>query len=91
MFIGIDWGGTKIEGIALTQKGQEIIRLREETPHHDYHGCIRVIAGLIERIERETGQRSPDHPATAVDMVISKPGSRAEPSALIMLVIRRQS
>jgi fructokinase len=56
MFIGIDWGGTKIEGIALTEAGQELIRLRADTPRHDYRGCIRRIAELVERIERETGQ-----------------------------------
>ena len=46
MFIGIDWGGTKIEGVALTKEGKEIIRLRQDTPRHDYHGCIGVIAQL---------------------------------------------
>lgn len=56
MFIGIDWGGTKIEGVALTKEGKEMIRLRQDTPRHDYHGCIGVIANLIERIERETGR-----------------------------------
>ena len=30
MLIGIDWGGTKIEGIALTEEGQEIVRLRHQ-------------------------------------------------------------
>lgn len=55
MLIGIDWGGTKIEGVGLTDEGQEIIRLREETPRHDYQGCLRIIAGLIQRIEKETG------------------------------------
>src|ERR1700720_808188 len=59
MLIGIDWGGTKIEGIAITAEGQEIIRLREKTPRHDYHGCIQVIARLVSRIEQETGQRCP--------------------------------
>jgi fructokinase len=56
MFIGIDWGGTKIEGIALTHEGQEIVRLREDTPRHDYQGCIRIIADLIERIEQKAGR-----------------------------------
>src|SRR5260370_36999322 len=56
MCIGIDWGGTKIEGVALTKEGKEMIRLRQDTPRHDYHGCIGVIANLIERIERETGR-----------------------------------
>jgi fructokinase len=56
MLIGIDWGGTKIEGIALTRDGREIFRLREDTPRHDYDGCIRIIANLIEHLERETGR-----------------------------------
>jgi fructokinase len=56
MLIGIDWGGTKIEGIALTEQGKEIVRLREKTPRHDYDGCIRIIVDLVNRIEQETGQ-----------------------------------
>jgi fructokinase len=55
MLIGIDWGGTKIEGVALTNEGQEILRLREKTPRHDYDGCIRIIVDLVERIEQQTG------------------------------------
>jgi fructokinase len=56
MLIGIDWGGTKIEGIALTEQGKEIVRLREKTPRHDYDGCIRIIVDVVNRIEQETGQ-----------------------------------
>jgi fructokinase len=59
MLIGIDWGGTKIEGIAITDEGREIVRVREKTPRHDYHGCIQVIVKLVSRIEQETGQRCP--------------------------------
>lgn len=56
ILIGIDWGGTKIEGVAMTRDGVELVRLREDTPRHDYHGCIRVIVSLIARMEQETGQ-----------------------------------
>ena len=56
MLIGIDWGGTKIEGIALSQDGRELARFREDTPRHDYPGCLRMIRGLVDRLERETGQ-----------------------------------
>jgi fructokinase len=56
MLIGIDWGGTKIEGVALTGDGKELLRVREDTPRHDYPGCINLICELIARIERETGQ-----------------------------------
>lgn len=57
MLIGIDWGGTKIEGIAMTPEGKELVRLREDTPRHDYQGCIKVIVDLIARMEQQTGQR----------------------------------
>ena len=59
MLIGIDWGGTKIEAIALTEEGKEILRLREKTPRHDYNGCIQIIVKLVERIEQETGRTCP--------------------------------
>lgn len=59
MLIGIDWGGTKIEGIAITDAGMELARLREQTPRHDYKGCIQIIVNLVNRIERQTGRTGP--------------------------------
>src|SRR5215469_12298651 len=56
MLIGIDWGGTKIEGVAITEDGKELTRRREPTPRHDYNGCIQLIAGLVQKIEQETGK-----------------------------------
>ncbi len=47
MLIGIDWGGTKIEAIAMERDGRELGRLRRDTPRHDYAGCIRMIVDLI--------------------------------------------
>jgi fructokinase len=57
MLIGIDWGGTKIEGVAMREDGVELLRLREPTPRHDYVGCINVIKNVIENLENQTGQR----------------------------------
>jgi fructokinase len=57
VLIGIDWGGTKIEGVAMHEDGAELLRLREPTPRHDYAGCIKVIVGIIESLEQQTGQR----------------------------------
>jgi fructokinase len=57
MLIGIDWGGTKIEGVAMEADGRELLRLREDTPRHDYFGCIAAIRRMIERIERDTGRQ----------------------------------
>ena len=57
MYIGIDWGGTKIEGIAMDTDGRELLRLRQDTPRNDYHACIGVVRDIVERIEAGTGQR----------------------------------
>lgn len=32
MLIGVDWGGTKIESVAMEPDGRELLRLREDTP-----------------------------------------------------------
>ena len=45
MLTGIDWGGTKIEGVVMLPDGRELLRLREVTPRHDYRCCIAVILG----------------------------------------------
>lgn len=55
MLIGIDWGGTKIEGVALEPDGRELLRLRQDTPRHDYFGCIRMIKDMIVGLETQTG------------------------------------
>ena len=55
MLIGIDWGGTKIEAVAMTPDGREIARLRADTPRHDYEDCIALIADLVARIEAQVG------------------------------------
>ncbi len=55
MRIGIDWGGTKIEGVALGAGGAVLARRRIPTPQGDYEACIRAAAGLVRDLEAETG------------------------------------
>ena len=55
MLIGIDWGGTKIEGIAMTEAGEQRARLRVNTPRGDYEACLTLIADLVRRLEAEAG------------------------------------
>jgi fructokinase len=55
MRIGIDLGGTKIEALALDRDGQELVRHRIDTPREDYPATILAMAGLVRRIEQETG------------------------------------
>ena len=50
--IGIDLGGTKIEGIALESDGQEAWRRRIATPRGDYDATIQAIASLVADAER---------------------------------------
>src|SRR5690242_21771754 len=51
--IGVDLGGTKIEAVGLRADGSEIVRHRVPTPR-SYEECLDGIAGLVQRIERET-------------------------------------
>ena len=52
--IGIDLGGTKIEGLALASDGGERARKRVPTPRGDYDGTMRAIADLVSWLEAET-------------------------------------
>jgi fructokinase len=53
--IGIDLGGTKIEGIALSAAGEELFRYRIATPQGDYEATMQSIADLIKHIETTVG------------------------------------
>lgn len=56
MRIGIDLGGTKIEGIALGDEGEILVRRRVATPP-DYPATVAAISGLVRDLEVETGER----------------------------------
>ncbi|UES40751.1 ROK family protein [Roseibium aggregatum] len=56
MRLGIDWGGTKIEIIALSNEGEELFRQRVDTPRDDYEGCLEAVRFLVEAAEKATGQ-----------------------------------
>jgi fructokinase len=57
MRIGLDLGGTKIEGIALDEDGKELARRRVATPRQDYDATLRAMVGLVRDLESETGGR----------------------------------
>ena len=56
MRIGIDLGGTKIEGIAL-DGSVELARLRVNTPRDDYTATVEAVAALCEALKQRTGTR----------------------------------
>lgn len=55
--IGVDLGGTKIEGIALDQEGSELCRQRLATPAGDYRAILNTIQALVVDIETNIGER----------------------------------
>lgn len=57
VLIGVDWGGTKIEVVALETDGTELLRERELTPRGDYAGCLRLVRALVDRVEQALGRR----------------------------------
>ena len=56
MRIGIDLGGTKIEGIALDKSGHERVRKRVASPR-SYDATIAAIRDLVAALETETNEQ----------------------------------
>lgn len=59
MRIGIDLGGTKIEGIVLADDGAEIARARMNSPQGDYASTLEAIAQLVVEIDPKPEDQSP--------------------------------
>ena len=57
MRIGIDLGGTKIEGVALDRAGRVAARQRRPTPRDDYPGTVRALTEIVATLEAEAGAR----------------------------------
>jgi fructokinase len=68
MRIGIDLGGTKIEGIALAADGTELARTRIPTPR-DYDATLEAIASVVA--ELETAGSSPCRVGVGMPGVVS--------------------
>lgn len=75
MRIGIDLGGTKIEGIALSEDGGVVARRRIDTPRGEYRGILNAIAGLVLQLEKEAGQ--------AATVGIGTPGALSPATGLL--------
>jgi fructokinase len=88
MRIGIDLGGTKIEGIAL-EDGREVARTRVPAPRGDYARTLAAIADLVEDIERTAreaaGARLPAPPiaSAAASIGIGIPGTLSPATGLV--------
>ena len=56
--IGIDLGGTKIEGVVIDAAGTLLARQRVATPRDRYDDTLAAIAALVARLEGEVGGRA---------------------------------
>ena len=55
MKIGLDWGGTKLEVIALDpETNEELVRNRIDTPKDDYQEILDAVCGLISDTAGQT-------------------------------------
>ncbi|HEV2097518.1 MAG TPA: ROK family protein [Stellaceae bacterium] len=56
--IGVDVGGTKIEGAAIDGSGAMRARRRTATPAGDYRATIAAVADIVARIEQDLDMRA---------------------------------
>ncbi len=75
MRIGIDLGGTKIEIVALGNRGDVLMRERAATPQGDYLATVMAVAGLVATAEQKVG--------AGATVGIGIPGAESRSSGLI--------
>jgi len=73
--IGIDLGGTKIEGIALDEQGRTRARRRIAAPRGDYAETLRAVTTLVAAIEGELG--------TSASIGVGIPGTISAATGLV--------
>ncbi len=73
--LGIDLGGTKIEGCVLAPDGADVARQRILAPQGNYDDTLAALAGLIRDLEREAGR--------PVTIGIGMPGSLSPTTGLV--------
>ncbi len=56
--IGVDLGGSKIELLAIDERGVELQRRRVPTPAHDYQAILHAIGELVREAEQQLGARA---------------------------------
>lgn len=76
MRIGIDLGGTKIEGIVLRGESEVMLRKRIATPAAQYEATVAAVAGLVRELEQAAG-------ASALPVGIGHPGAVSPASGRI--------
>ena len=75
MHIGIDLGGTKIEGILLAPDGQELARRRVLSPRGSYPDTLGTLAALVHTLE--------SHAQTRCTVGVGIPGALSPETGLV--------
>lgn len=73
--LGIDLGGTKIEGAVLGRDGSELARRRIKAPRTGYEDTVRALVEMVAALEASAGQRC--------SIGIGMPGSISKASGLV--------
>ena len=73
--MGIDLGGTKIEGIVLDAAGVELCRERSATPQGDYAATLDAVVALVSALESSVGE--------GCSVGIGMPGSLSRATGLV--------
>jgi fructokinase len=73
--IGIDLGGTKIEGAAVDTKGAIRLRRRRPTPVGDYPRTLAAVAQIVGELEQEIGEK--------LSVGVGMPGAIAPATGLV--------
>lgn len=82
--IGIDLGGTKIEGLVLAGDGRELVRRRITAPRGNYDDTVRAIVGLVDTLEHDVARACPDEAPQARSRVgVGIPGAVSPATGLI--------
>ena len=73
--MGIDLGGSKIEGIVLARDGAVLVRERVPTPQGDYAATVSAVCALVTRLEQHAGE--------PCSVGIGMPGSASRATGLV--------
>lgn len=81
--IGIDLGGTKIEGIALDPSGQELKKIRVAAPRDDYASTIEAVCGVATYLMTETAGAAAGGAPAVFSVGVGMPGSISPATGLV--------
>ncbi|HJN94823.1 MAG TPA: ROK family protein [Gammaproteobacteria bacterium] len=75
MRIGVDLGGTKIEGIILADTGSVIEKIRVDTPGEQYQATLEAVCKVVDQLQA--------HSSSLLSVGIGTPGTLSLPSELM--------